>query len=47
MQFSAQNQKGLAVDDELGRTPALFEVWQGCAGVARLADGRGCKGQRE
>lgn len=26
MQFSPKNQKRLAIDDELGRTPTLFEV---------------------
>jgi hypothetical protein len=30
MQFSPENQKGLAINDELGRTPTLFEVRKIC-----------------
>ena len=40
MQLSPKNQKRLAVNDELGRTSTLFEAWQPCMRVMRLADSR-------
>ena len=43
MQFSPKNQKRLVIDDELGRTPPLFEVRQSCMRITRLADSRSTK----
>ena len=36
MQFSAKNQKGLAIDDELSCIAALFKMGEHCTRVARL-----------
>ena len=44
MEFSTENQKRLAIDDELGRRATLFEVRQACLCVMGLADGLACKG---
>ena len=38
MQFSAKNQKSLAVDDELGRIPASFKMGQFSMGIASLSN---------
>ena len=40
MQLSPKNQKRLAINDELGRTSTLFEVWQPRMRLTRLANSR-------
>ena len=47
MQFSPKNQKRLVIDDELGRTPPLFEVRQSCMCVTRLAHSRSTERYRD
>ena len=47
MEFAAKNQERLAIDYELGRTASLFEVWEACLCVTRLADGWPSKGYRD
>ncbi len=40
MQLSPKDQKRLTLNDQLGRTSTLFEAWQPCMRVMRLANRR-------